>query len=471
MRNLAFCLCLFLAIPGNDAPGQTPPEAVDIGTRLELFVDDFLIGRLEGTTLLLQHPVPQETAIKFDKYWEGNTSAYVTVFADGDIFRMFYRGSHWDPESDIYSEQVVCTAESDDGITWRKPLLNLYSYEGSKKNNIVWEGVGAHNFTPFKDTNPVCPPDERYKALGSQGDRLFAFKSADGLNWSPLQEEPILTGYAFDSQNLAFWDLLSGMYLEFHRGWRNKIRDILRSTSQDFRGWSAPQWLDWGTAPVEHLYTNAITPYFRAPHILLGFPKRFLPARTMGRHKFEGLSDGLFMTSRDGIHWKRWGEAFLRPGPEPERWVNRNNMIAWGLLLTKSALPGAPDEISLYSSEGYYQKDCRMRRYTLRLDGFVSVHADAAGGEMITRPLRFDGRELIINYATSAAGSVQVEVQDEAGIPIEGFALDDCLEIYGDEIERTVQWKQGSTLEELVGKPVRLRFVIKDADLYSIRFR
>jgi hypothetical protein len=471
MRNLVFCLCLLLWIPGNNAPDNTPSDAVDIGTRLELFVDDFLIERLEGTTLRLQHPFPQETAIAFDKYWEGNTSAYVTVFPDGDIFRMYYRGSHWDPESDIYSEQVVCYAESNNGISWSKPQLGLYSYEGSKKNNIVWQGVGAHNFTPFKDTNPACPPEERYKAVGSEGDRLFAFKSADGLNWSLLEEEPILAGYAFDSQNLAFWDPLRGMYLEYHLGWRNKIRDILHSTSTDFRDWTAPEWLDWGTAPVEHLYTNAIRPYFRAPHILLGFPKRFLPARTTGRHKFEGLSDGLLMSSRDGIHWKKWGEAFLRPGPEPERWVNRNNMIAWGMLVTKSALPGSPDEISLYSNEGYYQKDCRMRRFTLRMDGFVSVHADASGGEMVTRPLRFSGRELIINYATSAAGSVQVEVQDEAGNPIEGFSLEDCPEIYGDEVERAVQWKQGTTLEELAGKPVRLRFVMKDADLYSLRFR
>ncbi len=463
-------LTLFLAVPGL-RPRAQDGSPLDLGTRLELFVDGFLIERLEGTTLLLHHPVPQERAIEFDKYWEGNTSAYVTVFPDGDIFRMYYRGSHWDPETDIYSGQVVCSAESDDGISWKKPQLGIISYEGSKKNNIIWEGVGAHNFTPFKDTNPACPSEERYKALGSEGDKLFAFKSTDGLNWSLLREEPILTGYAFDSQNLAFWDPLRRMYLEYHRGWREKIRDVLNSTSSDFRNWTAPQWLDWGEAPVEHLYTNAILPYFRAPHILLGFPKRFLPARTTGRHKFEGLSDSLFMSSRDGLHWKRWGEAFLRPGPEPERWVNRNNMIAWGLLVTKSVLPGAPEEISFYSSEGYYQKDCRMRRHTLRLDGFVSVHAGAEGGEMITRPLLFNGRELVINFATSAAGSVRVEVQDEAGTPLAGFSLDDCPEIYGDEVERTVQWKQGSTLEDIEGRPVRLRFVMNDADLYSIRFR
>jgi hypothetical protein len=221
MRNVIFCLCLLLSIPGNDRPGQSRTGALDIGTRLELFVDDFLIARREGTSLLLHHPIPRETAIEFNADWEGNTSAYVTVFPDGGVFRMYYRGSHWDADSKTASQQVVCYAESDDGISWTKPRLGLFPHEGSKETNIVWEGAGSHNFTPFKDANPSCPPGERYKAVASEGERLFAFKSADGLTWSPLHKDPILTGYAFDSQNLAFWDPFRGRYLEYHRGWRN----------------------------------------------------------------------------------------------------------------------------------------------------------------------------------------------------------------------------------------------------------
>ena len=76
-----------------------------------------------------------------------------------------------------------------------------------------------------------------------------------------------------------------------------------------------------------------------------------------------------------------------------------------------------------------------------------------------------------MNYSTSAAGSVSVELQSEFGKPIEGFTLGDCGEIYGDEIERVVSWKGNSDLSKLAGTPVRLRFVIKDGDLYSIRFR
>jgi hypothetical protein len=466
---LAFSLLGLLALLHSSS--RTPGPAIDIGSRLELFVDEFLIETMDGTSLRLQSPIPREVAIVFDKPWEGNTSAYVTVLRDADLFRMYYRASNYDVAADTYGDQVVCYAESPDGSHWQKPELNLYAFRGSKKNNIVWQGLGSHNFAPFKDANPACPPAERYKAVASNEDKLYAFKSPDGLHWSLLQPEPIITGSPFDSLNLAFWDTDQGRYLEFHRDFKNKVRDIMTGSSADFRSWTKPRWLDYGSSPPEHLYTNSITPYFRAPHILVGFPKRFVPERRVGTHKFPGVSDGLFMSSRDGLHWKRWAEAFLRPGLQKERWVNRNNMIAWGLVETRSYFPGAPNEISFYSSEGYYVKDCRMRRHTLRMDGFVSLHADARGGEMVTKPLIFKGRDLIINYSTSAAGSLRVEIQDERGRPIPGFALDDGDELYGDDIEYVVPWKGGASLESLAGQPVRLRFVLEDADLYSMRFR
>jgi len=447
-----------------------PANAISIGSRLELFVDDFLIEKMDGLDLLLHHPVAREVAIVFDRPWEGNTSAYVTVFRDGDLCRMYYRASNYDLQSATYGSEAVCYAESRDGIHWVRPELGLFSFNGSTKNNIVWQGPGAHNFAPFKDSNPACPADEKYKAVASERDKLYAFKSGDGIRWSILQEEPILSGSPFDSLNLAFWDPVRGKYLEFHRDWRDGIRDIMTSSSPDFRTWAKPIWLDYGETPAEHLYTNSITPYFRAPHILIGFPMRFVPDRQVGWHKIAGVSDGLFMSSRDGTRWKRWGEAFLRPGLQKERWVNRNNMIAWGILQTASSLPGAPDEISIYSSEGYYVEDCRMRRHTLRLDGFVSVHAGGQSGEMLTKPLVFRGERLVLNVSTSAAGKVLVELQDEDGVPVRGFALADCQEIYGDEIERTVEWKGRQDLSGLAGKTVRLRFLLKDADLYSLRF-
>lgn len=448
-------------------------EVCNIGSRLELFVDDWLIDKKDGLSLKLHNPTPREVAITFDAPCEGNTSAYVTVFQDGELYRMYYRGSKYDFENNKDLHELTCYAESDDGVHWRKPELNIYEFDGSTRNNIVWHGIGIHNFTPFKDTNPYIEPDVKYKALGGLGSEgLIAFKSPDGIHWKTIQDKPVITKGAFDSQNLAFWNPLTDCYMDFHRDFKDNVRQIMTCTSKDFINWTEPQWIDFGNAPLEHLYTNAVTPYYRAPQILMGFPKRFAEGRKkLDDQKWTGVSDGIFMTSRDGLHWHRWLEAFIRPGLQRERWGQRNNMTAWGILVTKSDIPGTPDELSIYSSEAYCAEDNRLRRYTLRIDGFVSVNALYTGGEFVTKPLIFDGKKLVINYSTSAAGSVYIEIQDKDGKPIPGFTLDDCPEIYGDEIEKVVSWKTSSDLSSLAGKVIKLRFILKDADLYSIRFR
>jgi hypothetical protein len=220
-------------------------------------------------------------------------------------------------------------------------------------------------------------------------------------------------------------------------------------------------------------------PYDRAPHIFLGFPVRYMASRpasvTPNSEKgMNGITDALFMTSRDGLHFHRWGEALIRPGLQTDCWATRNNYPAWGVLHTKSDSSGGQPDLSIYATEGYYQSQgnpCRLRRFTLRMDGLASVRANSRGGEMATKPLTFAGKTLQINFSTSAAGSVRVEIQDAAGKPIPGFALDDCPDIYGDRIEHAVTWKQGNDVSKLAGQPVRLRFVMKDGDLYAIRFQ
>lgn len=471
---ILFALMIYSAVFILDAVASETDEGEvrNIGSRIELFVDDWLIERMDGAELRLHHPIPCEIAIVFDKPWEGNTCGYVTVFQHNGKFRMYYRGSHYDWENKESTHQLTCYAESEDGIRWERPELNLFEFEGSKRNNIVWTGEGNHNFAPFRDANPECKPDAQYKALGGHAGGLVPFKSPDGIHWSLMQSEPVITKGAFDSQNLAFWDSMRGRYVEFHRGFRNGVRDIMTCTSQDFINWSEPQWIDQGDAPHQHLYTNATIPYFRAPHIFMAFPGRFVPERKkIPEHPYPGVSDGVFMTSRDGLHWHRWIEAFVRPGLQRERWWERNNYTAWGMLVTKAQIAGLPDEISLYLNEHYYIDGNRLRRFSLRMDGFVSVYAPYSGGEIITHPLVFEGKRLVINYSTSAAGSVQVEIMDGNGQPVPGFTLEDCPEIYGDEIEKTVEWGSQPDLGQLAGQAVRLRFVMKDADLYSLRFR
>ena len=117
------------------------------------------------------------------------------------------------------------------------------------------------------------------------------------------------------------------------------------------------------------------------------------------------------------------------------------------------------------------QPTWHVQRYTIRTDGFASLHAPHEGGEAVTRPLTFKGKALTLNYATSAAGVIRVEVQDAAGRPVEGLGLKDAEPITGDEVSRAVTWKgAGDRLARLEGHPVRLRFVLSDADVYSFRF-
>lgn len=442
-------------------------EAIDMGSRLELFVDDYLIDKLEGDARLHLHkPTPQEVVLVTDEPWEGNTCAYYTIFQDGDLYRMYYRGSHYDEETRKPAHpEVACYAESRDGIHWTKPELGLFEFEGSTRNNIVWDGVGTHDFTPFKDANPKCPPEARYKAFGRGKPRaaqgLYAFQSPDGIHWSLMSEGPVITEGAFDSQNLAFWDPHAKLYREYHRTFRDGVRDIMTATSEDFVHWTDPVFLQYPGAPKEHLYTNAIRPYERTPHILIGFPTRYLPDQG-------SRVEPTFMTSRDGRTFHRWAEALIPETAPEDRDGNRSNYMAWGLV----KLPGAEDEYSVYATEAYYTgPDSRVRRFTYRVDGFVSVRAGDAGGTLLTKPLDFAGKELIINFATRERGELRVEIQDYAGNPIEGLALDDCQPVQGDAIERAVAWEKGTNIGRLAGTPVRLRVVMRDADLYSLRFR
>jgi len=460
---VVICLCVAPAIGGED-------EAIRIGGRWELLVDEYLIEQMQGEVELRLHsPVAQGITMVHDVPWEGNTSGYHTILQDGELYRMYYRG--WNHEGERQKQShaaVVCYAESKDGIEWRRPDLGLVEFDGSKKNNMILDGFGTHNFTPFKDTNPMCPAGSRYKAVargeGDDNQKLFAFESPDGIHWERLQIEPIITDGAFDSQNLAFWDSVREEYRCYFRDFRDGVRGIKTSTSKDFVEWAEPKWLEYGDAPKEHLYTNQIQPYYRAPHIFVGFPTRYLPDRG-------SLTEGLFMSSRDGFKFHRWGEAVLRPGRNRDKWYNRSNYIWLGLVETESSIPGAGKELSIYSNESYYKgHGARTRRYTYRIDGFVSAHASYRGGEAVTRPLVFEGNRLMVNFSTSAAGSLKVEIRNAEGEPIEGYSLADCTEIYGDKIERAVEWG-GGDVGKLAGKPVRLRFVLKDADLFAFGFK
>lgn len=471
----------------------------NIGSRRELFVDTALVASLEGEARqILQRPTPREVVLVCDKRWEGNGVNYVTVFQDGDLYRMYYRGADYSYGLAPTHPQTYCYAESRDGIHWVRPEVGLIEYEGSKKNNIVISekdfGYVAHNFSPFLDTRSDTPADQRFKAIG--GGPLQVLTSADGLRWEKLSAKPVITKGAFDSQNVIFWDAHRDSFRGYHREFRNG-RDIMTETSADLLSWTAPVFLNYHPSRGGELYTNQITAYHRAPHLMLGFPTRYedrgLTPSTRHLPRWEyrqersaqsaregtAVTEGMFIASRDGLNFHVWQEAFIRPGLRTEdTWFYGDTYQNWGLVETASSLAeDAPHELSMYVTERTLQngRASRLRRYTLRLDGFVSVHAPMVGGRLVTNPVRFTGDRLTINYSSSARGGIRIGFLDLEGQPIAGYGMDECPWIYGDSLDRVVEWQSGDGIHDdvgpLSGRPVQLVIELKDADLYSFQFQ
>ena len=314
-----------------------------------------------------------------------------------------------------------------------------------------------------------------------------------------------------------FWSEVEQRYVLYARHMVGGRRATARATSKDFLHW-IPQTLmsysDTGsTTPSQHLYTNQTQPYFRAPQIYIALPARIhfgrrllTPAELqfldLRHNRISGgmrdVSDPVLLSSRPSStrYDFTFKENFIRPGLGQSNWSTRTNYPALGVVQT------GPAEMSLYLQRDYGQSTAHLQRLSLRLDGFASLHAPYLGGEMVTKPITFEGSRLEINYSTSAAGSIRVEIQSEEGHPVPGFSLAECPEIIGDEISRVVSWGEvpaplstgrdrkslaaesgvsygteivawegRSDLSRLAGQPVRLRFVMKDADLFSFRFR
>ncbi len=460
---------LFTAV----CPAEDPPDSIDIGSRRELFVDRLIVGELRGTSLKLYSPqlMPPVTPPRPHGH-------YATVLKADDKFQFYYRGdtkpgNHWKKGWEQYHDgEVTLYAESRNAVDWTLPKLGVYGDHASfPAGNVVLmnEFLVNHNFTPFIDTRPRVPAGERYKALGGlayqphkehQAVRkqrgpggLKAFVSADGVHWNKLRADPVIPeewGKYFDSQNYAFWSPSEQAYVCYFRRFIKGYRGIARTTSSDFINWT-PFVEMKANLLGEHLYTACTQPYYRAPHIYIALPTRFMAKRG-------SATDILLMSTRGGDQYDReFTQSFIRPGIGPAGWANRANYAAIGIHQT------SPTEMSMFLTGG--------RRYAMRIDGFASVNAPLADSEFSTKWFTFEGDELEINYSTSAAGQLLVELLDAKGKPIPGFTASDCEPIYGDHIARVVRWKGGADVSRLSGQIVKLNFKMSDADLFSFRFR
>lgn len=510
---------ILLAIAGIGLASVSFSATVECGDRLQVMWDDWIVDTNKTTAVRQLHqPTYAGVAMLHDDAWEGDASSWHNIVVDSDekgtLYRMYYLG--WDCVKDIIKSRdpnnektyQICYAESRDGVTWVKPNLGLFTYNGSKANNIIldrscgditrWGGV----LSVFKDENPVCPPDERYKGL-TGGAGLNCYVSADGIHfrfgWTLFKNEG--RRVMFDTMCNAIWDRRTSLYHVYVRGnrkvpkderdlmWNDgEMRQIVHATSKDFRTWTPrnPVEYDSPDGPTFEypMYSNDAVAYDRNPDLFVAFPTRYNerckwtanydalpdPENRKVRCKVErrmglAITDCLFMMSRDGHRFLRYDDAFMRPGPERTTgWVYGSCYPARGLVRTKSPI-GAADELSFYVPTGqFFERPPVLERYVLRQDGFVSRHAGFRGARVVTKQFRFSGDTMLVNFSTSGRGQMRIIMYSKA--------LKDPLVsawMFGDQVDRPVPFPAGG-LSAVSGQSVTVDFRMFDADLYSFRF-
>ena len=274
----------------------------------------------------------------------------------------------------------------------------------AQKTNIIWARHRAcHNFAPFLDTNPNAKASERYKALGGTGKPgLIALTSPDGVHWQEVQKEPVLTKGAFDSQNVSFWSTSEACYVCYFRVFVDGIRRISRSTSDDFVHWTEPVLMQYrhphGDGSDRAPLHQPDAPLFSCPAHLY-FHGRAVHARPPGVDRRASSRDqrpsALFQRHiglRPAIHtWRR----VLRPYVSEQLHYSRNRRNELGLAVQ---LSGAERRANRpYRNVGLCQPGLRAAhgssaRYSMRLDGFASVRAEYAGGELTHQTDHVRGR-------------------------------------------------------------------------------
>jgi len=512
-----------VAVVVLDDSSAAAAAPIDVGTKLQVMWDDYVVDTNRTTAARVLHePAYAGVAMVWDREWEGDGSEFPTIIRDVDgsgrtVYRMYYVGwsitrDYLAPAKQVYPLGIyMCYAESADGITWKRPDLGLCEFKGSRRNNIIlrhqdqgrrWTG----HLGVFKDANPACPPAERYKGLsmGEYDQTLNLFVSADGIRFTVRNALIRKDGreVMFDTANNGFWWPKDGRYHVYVRGHRRiakpyhpfsdlEIRQIRHAVSPALDAMMLTVPLDYASAdggdtPEYPMYTNCIFPYPRNPDILVGFPTRYnerkrwtktydtLPDRKERHFRYKekevrfglAITDGLFMCSRDGQHFVRYDEAFLRPGPERHTgWTYGSCYPAIGLVETPSA-DGSENVYSLYVPTGHWLGEpAKLERFTIRKDGFVSRRATYRASRVVTKPVAFRGDELVVNCSTSARGSIQVTVSSP-----DGAKRIVSEPVFGDRVERPVPFADGA-LAAFAGKPVTIEFAMTDADLYAFCFR
>ena len=448
------------------------------GTRI--FCDDAQLAQTGNVWRSLHHPVkhPDNPVLVPDRAWEGYLVLQPgTVIRDEEegCFKMWYNAqpSRERPEAG----KNLCYAVSADGVHWDKPELGLVEFDGSTANNILLRDV-EWTHCVLKD-EAEADPHRRYKLLWwpPAGDGIHAAFSPDGVRWRPWKDNPVIPRRATGDTFSVMRDPASGEYWLYHktRTPARPLRMISRMTSEDFLRWSPTRRV---------LAPDAFDPPDTQFYGLSAFPHagQYLGVLWV-YHTYPQTLDMQLVSSRDGSRWDRTADRKL----------------FMHLVPTNEYRGGAFDRTQIYPVSAPAEKDGRLWLYysgftvphntpaadqdgrigvaTLRRDGFCSLDATSPGWAL-TRPFTWNGNQLRLNAAASGptpgapaddGGSITVQIEDERGRAIPGFAAGQCTPFRGDETDALVDWGGRSGLGGLMGRTVQLRFTIEDANFHSFR--
>lgn len=467
-------LAVFILLPSLTVLSGAEP--LNVGSAKQVFIDGRFVTMPQGVKLVVNRPrLDREQLLVPEHPWESLlVGGYTSVIQEDDRIHLWYEARSKDG-----AWNLAYAYSTDGGATFIKPELGVIEFGGSKANNLVLDdSLGAHVFK----MRPGSPRNEKYglfihiraNANNWRGKEDFnsAFVSADGIRWTRKGDVPFWKREGdlhLDTQNVVFWDTRLKKYVAFPRLFNGQIgRAVGRSESNVFGDFSKPT-RALVRDPEDHglqFYTSAAVQYPFAADAYFAFP-----AMLNGE---SGPVDIQFAASRDGVKW-------LRPDRQPiihSGFDRAGNEIPYeqGSLYTGYGLTRKGDEISLY----YTTLACRhvlpstttgiITRAIYRLDGFMSVDAGEPAGEFTTPALVFRGTRLEINFSTSGDGWVEVEILDADGKRLAEYGAEKVERIRGDAVARIVSWGGRRDVSRLQGRPVRLRFKMRNTKLYAFQF-
>jgi hypothetical protein len=463
---------------------------VKIDSSRQLFLDDYLIASLEDVqrTVNPARKHPANPLIDSDKPWEGRGPVFHTVMRDEKTgkFRMWYSGYHnFELPSGTTVRWPTCYAESDDGVTWKKPELGLFEYEGSNANNIViLQGAMFGLIHDQRESNS----ERRYKAVvwhdwrdprgAAPPEGYYLYTSPDGIHWSQSRAKPLALNQNREQSGIGdtsmfFWDERLQRYVCYTKIlFRNPtIRTSGMMESEDLVHWSRPRMTispdaldDADTQIYQHFsfeYESMWVGLLRVMHTDLIEESR--------KQTVVELT-----ASRDGRHFTRVGrrETLIPLGAadawDPHYHAPTSPPIRVGdeLWIYYFSMPLLdPNKVSPAKAQA--AQISRIGLATIRRDGFVSLDGGPNPGRIITRPLTLKGRTLYVNARIASDGWLKAELRNTVGEPAAHYRLDHCDSLTGNVMSAQVTWGQRKTIELSADESWRVVFELKNAKLYS----